>query len=117
MRGNLFQIFPMGCMRVFITSSCSSLAIRFMRCEITLKSGVLRVVGELQQLVARQHQLADQIHQPVQQADADADRLHRRLRPRALQNLLRASNVLQLAQSQRHQNLSHPSAISAFLLL
>src|ERR1035437_6105455 len=32
-RGNWLQMFPMGCSRVFMTSPCSSVAIRFMRCE------------------------------------------------------------------------------------
>ncbi len=29
MRGSLFQMFPIGCMRVFITPSCSSVVMRF----------------------------------------------------------------------------------------
>ncbi len=45
-----------------------------------LKPGVLGAVGELEQLVARQHQLAHQIHQPVQQGDADAYGFHCRVR-------------------------------------
>ena len=88
-RGNLFQILPMGCMRVFITSSCSSVAIRFMRCEITLKPGILRAIGELQKLVAGQHQFAHQVHELVEQADADTDGFHPRIPAAGLEDLLR----------------------------
>ena len=33
-RGSPFQIPPIGCMRVFITPSCSSVVIRFSRCVV-----------------------------------------------------------------------------------
>jgi len=33
-RGSLFQTTPMGCMRVFMTPSCSSVVMRFRRCDV-----------------------------------------------------------------------------------
>ena len=36
-RGSLFQTTPMGCMRVFITPSCSSVVMRFKRCEVAFR--------------------------------------------------------------------------------
>ena len=39
-RGNLLQTLPIGCMRVFMTPSCSSVVIRFRRCEVPTKRGV-----------------------------------------------------------------------------
>ena len=54
-----------------------------------LKAGVFHRARDLQQLVARQHQLADQGHQLIQHVDADANGLSHSLpRPR-LQGWLR----------------------------
>ena len=97
MRGNLFQMLPIGCMRVFITSSCSSVVIRFRRCETCLKAGVLGAVGELQDLVARQHQFADQIHQLVEQGDVDADGFDAGVGIAGLESPLRSEHVLRRA--------------------
>ena len=70
-RGSFFQTLPIGCMRVFMTPSCSSVVIRFSRCDVAEKLVVVQR-RQLQDLVARQHQLADQVHQLVEQADVDA---------------------------------------------
>ena len=43
-RGNLLQILPIGCMRVFITPSCSSVVIRFRRWLWRKNPGVFRGV-------------------------------------------------------------------------
>ncbi len=43
-RGSLFQTMPIGCMRVFMTPSCSSLVIRFSRCEVALSAASSRSV-------------------------------------------------------------------------
>ena len=68
----LAQILPIGCIRVFMTSSCSSVAIRFMRWETACRPAS-RGVGDLQKLIARQHQLADERHQLVEKAHRDAN--------------------------------------------
>ena len=47
---------------------------RFSRCAVPTKRGVLAGRAELQDLVAGEHELADQVHQLVEQADVDADR-------------------------------------------
>ena len=73
MRGNLLQTLPIGCMRVFMTPSCSSVVIRLSRCAVREQTGVFGGVGELQDLVARQDQFADQVHQLVEEPDVDAD--------------------------------------------
>ena len=65
---------PIGCMRVFMTPSCSSVVIRFRRCDVLRKAGVVDGARELQDLVAGEHQFADEVHQLVEQADVDADR-------------------------------------------
>ncbi len=69
----LAQTLPIGCMRVFMTPSCSSLVIEVQPLGGGEKGAVLLVGGELQDLVAGQHQLADQVHQLVEQVDVDAD--------------------------------------------
>src|SRR5690349_8597502 len=38
-RGNLAQTFPIGCIRVFMTPSCSSVVIRLSRCEVAWTTG------------------------------------------------------------------------------
>ena len=40
MRGNLLQMLPIGCMRVFMTPSCSSVVSRLSRCAVPEKAGV-----------------------------------------------------------------------------
>ena len=72
-----------------------------------LKSGVLQAVGKLQQLVARQHQFAHQIHQPVQQGHAHADGFHRRVRIARLHCLLRREHVLRTGRSVGDKNLAN----------
>ena len=74
MRGNLLQTLPMGCIRVFITLACSSVVSRFRRCVGAVKVSVRWVEAELQDLVAREDQLAHQFHQLVEQADVDPQR-------------------------------------------
>ena len=37
-RGNLFQMLPIGCMRVFMTLACSSVVSRFSRCTVPRKA-------------------------------------------------------------------------------
>jgi hypothetical protein len=60
--------------------------------------GVAGALGELQDLVAGEHELADQVHQVVEQADVDADGLRRR---RALLGLLGLECVDDLVRGQR----------------
>ena len=71
----MFQTLPIGCMRVFMTPSCSSVVIEVEALGGGEQRRVVRARGELQDLVARQHQLADQVHQLVEQPDVDADRI------------------------------------------
>ncbi len=73
-RGNLLQMLSIGCMRVFMTPSCSSDVTRFKRCVAPANVGIELDGAELQDLIAGQHELADQVHQLVEQADVDAQR-------------------------------------------
>ena len=41
-RGSLFHTIPIGCMRVFMTPSCSSVVIRFSRCEVAFSAASSR---------------------------------------------------------------------------
>ena len=80
-RGSLFHALPIGCMRVFMTPSCRSEVMCDSRCSGTLNAESSCERAQLEQLVAGQHQLADQRHQAFQHIDADPDGLarHRRL--------------------------------------
>ena len=71
--GNLDHTFSIGCMRVFMTPSCSSVVMRLSRCAVRDQGASSVSCGELQDLVAGQHELADQVHQRVEQVDVDAD--------------------------------------------
>ena len=77
MRGSFCQALPIGCMRVFITPSCSSAVTLERRCSGTLNSLSSCRADDLQQLVARQHQLGDHGHQVLERLDVDADGLAR----------------------------------------
>ncbi len=72
MRGILEKIFETGCMRAFITDSRRS-AVTISRRRL---SRVILGSAEVacKNLVAGQHQLAHQIHHPVQQRHIDAQR-------------------------------------------
>ena len=63
-----------------------------------LKAGVFRGIGDLQKLVARQHQFADQRHQLVQQVDADPDGLGRGVASFQFRGWRESENVLRLGQ-------------------
>ena len=75
MRGSFCQALPIGCMRVFMTPSCSSAVTLESRCSGTLNSVSSWRRRDLQQLVARQHQLRHHRHQVFERVDVDADRL------------------------------------------
>ncbi len=73
-RGNLLQTLPIGCMRVFMTPSCSSEVTRFRRCVAPSKRGITLRRRELDDLIAGEHEFADEVHQLVEEADVDAQR-------------------------------------------
>ena len=75
MRGSFCQALPIGCMRVFMTPSCSSAVTLESRCSGTLNSGILVAAHDLEELVAGEHQLGDHRHQVFERVDVDADRL------------------------------------------
>ena len=75
MRGSFCQALPIGCMRVFMTPSCSSAVTLDSRCSGTLNSLSSWRRTDLQQLVAGQHQLRHHRHQVFERIDVDADRL------------------------------------------
>ena len=75
MRGSFCQALPIGCIRVFMTPSCSSAVTFDSRCSGTLNSVSSLRRDDLQKLVARQHQLRHHRHQVFQRVDIDADRL------------------------------------------
>ena len=75
MRGSFCQALPIGCMRVFMTPSCSSAVTLESRC-----SGTLNSVSSLRREISRswlrvKHQLGDHGHQMFERVDVDADRL------------------------------------------
>ena len=74
-RGSFCQALPIGCMRVFITPSCSSAVTFESRCSGALEFGILVAAHDLDQLVAREHQLGDHGHQVLERVDMHADRL------------------------------------------
>ena len=75
MRGSFCQALPIGCIRVFMTPSCSSAVTLESRCSGTLNSVSSWRLRDLEQLVARQHQLRHHGHQMFERVDIDADRL------------------------------------------
>ncbi len=75
MRGSFCQALPIGCMRVFMTPSCSSAVTLDKPLQRHLELGVLVAAGDFQQLVAGQDQLGDHRHQMFERVDVDADRL------------------------------------------
>ena len=80
-----------------------------------LKAGILGAVGKLQQLVARQYQFADQVHEAVEQGDADADGFDPGIGIAGFESALRRLHVLLADNSLTHQNLSY--SFAAFFLL
>ena len=80
-----------------------------------LKAGVLGAIGELQQLVARQHQFAHQVHEPVEQGDADANGFDSGVGIAGLKRALRRLHILLAGGALINQNISN--AFSAFFLL
>ena len=75
MRGSFCQALPIGCMRVFMTPSCSSAVTLESRC-----SGTLNSVSSLRREISSswlrvKHQLGDHGHQVFQRIHVDADRL------------------------------------------
>ena len=75
MRGSFCQALPIGCIRVFMTPSCSSAVTLESRC-----SGTLNSVSSLRREISRswlrvKHQLGDHGHQMFQRVHVDADRL------------------------------------------
>ena len=75
MRGSFCQALPIGCIRVFMTPSCSSAVTLDSRC-----SGTLNSVSSLRREISRswlrvKHQLGDHGHQMFERVDVDADRL------------------------------------------
>ena len=75
MRGSFCQALPIGCIRVFMTPSCSSAVTLESRCSGTLNSvsSLRREISS--KLVAGQHQFGDHGHQVFQRVHVDADRL------------------------------------------
>ena len=65
----------MGCMRVFMTPSCSSAVTWDRRCSGTFVATVILAPGDLEQLVAGKHQLGDHRHQMLERIDVDPDGL------------------------------------------
>ena len=117
LRGNLLQMFPIGCMRVFITPSCSSVVIRFSRWLVASKLAS-SVVAELQDLIARQHQFADQVHQPVEQAHFHPDgAVAGAAGARLLLQVQRFHKFLRFNGALFYQNLSDAPRIALLLLL
>ena len=74
-RGSLLQAVPIGCIRVFMTPSCRSLVICESRCTGKANDASLLPPADLQQLIARQHQLAHERHEVFEHPNAYADRL------------------------------------------
>ena len=75
MRGSFCQALPIGCMRVFMTPSCSSAVTLESRC-----SGTLNSVSSLRREISRswlrvKHQLGDHGHEVFERVDIDPDRL------------------------------------------
>ena len=75
MRGSFCQALPIGCMRVFMTPSCSSAVTLESRCSGALNSRLLVPAHDFEQLVAREHQLRHHRHQLFERIDSDPDRL------------------------------------------
>ena len=73
-RGSFDQMWSIGCIRVFMIPSCSSLVIMPSRWATADQRRVAGLHHAADQLVAGQHQLADQVQQAVQQVDVDPDR-------------------------------------------
>jgi hypothetical protein len=73
--GSFCQALPIGCIRVFITPSCSSAVTFDSRCSGTSNSVSSLRLGDLQQLIARQNQFRHHRHQMFQRVHIDADRL------------------------------------------
>jgi hypothetical protein len=71
----------------------------------------------LQKLVAREHEFADQIHQSVEQIDANAYGFHSRLVGARFQNVLRGVYVLRAAKTQRDEDFSEAATVTPFLFL
>ncbi len=63
----------MGCIRVFMTPSCKLGGDQVQPLRSRIESWVLSLGIELEDLVARKNQLADEIHEFVEQADSNAD--------------------------------------------
>ena len=78
--------------------------------------GILNAVGELQQLVAGQHQFAHQVHQIVEEADPDPHRVGASLSRAGVEHLLGGQHVLLAARTHRHQDFPDAPGVSALLL-
>ena len=77
MRGSFCQALPIGCIRVFITPSCSSAVTLESRCSGALEVGVLVPADDFQELIAGEDQLGNGGHEAIERLDIDADRLAR----------------------------------------
>ena len=73
-RGSLAQALPIGCMRVFITLPAARGDVG-QALQGAAKALCRPGSGDLQELIAGQHQLADQRHQRFQRLDGDTDGL------------------------------------------
>ena len=117
-RGSLFQRLPIGCMRVFMIPSCSSVVMRLSRCVAAGASRSVLGRDVLEHLVAREHQLADEIHQEVEQVHVHADvRLGDGRGGSLAARDERFQNVLRLERAVVDEDLADPARIAQPLLL
>ncbi len=115
--GKLFQMFPMGCMRVFITRSCTSVMIRFRRCETESTDVSSPELANCKSWLRASTSSPTRFIKRVQQIDSHTDRLDTCIAIPRLKNLLCCVNIIRAAETQRDQNFSEAPLVSALLLL
>ena len=74
-RGMRSKSTRIGCMRVFMMFSCSSVVTRSRLCSTDFTPACVERLEQLAHLVAAEHELAGQVHQLVEQRERDADRV------------------------------------------
>ena len=74
MRGRLANTRSTGCMRARITASCRSEVMGGQALQRRFERFIVLVPRQLDQLVARQNQLRDELHDALERVEIDADR-------------------------------------------